>query len=127
MGEGISRSRWQEARATAALNHPNILAVYDIGTREGAPYIVSELLEGEKLLARLNTGRLAVEQALRIAQPIADALVETHGKGISSGFEARKRVPCRQYVSLIAGGRVSSRARTRRLPRRGIDQLIAKQ
>src|SRR6266849_740480 len=44
----------QEARATAALNHPNILAVYDIGRHDGAPYVVSELLEGETLRARLS-------------------------------------------------------------------------
>src|SRR5262245_3793010 len=44
----------QEARAAAALNHPSILAVHDIGTEAGAPYIVSELLEGETLRDRLN-------------------------------------------------------------------------
>src|SRR5215472_10121163 len=43
----------QEARAAAALNHPNILVVYDVGTENGAPYIVSELLEGETLRTRL--------------------------------------------------------------------------
>jgi eukaryotic-like serine/threonine-protein kinase len=46
----------QEARAAAALNHPNVLAVFDIGTENGSPYIVSELLEGETLRARLNKG-----------------------------------------------------------------------
>ena len=46
----------QEARAAAALNHPNILAVHDIGTHNGSPYIVSELLEGETLRARLGKG-----------------------------------------------------------------------
>ena len=46
----------QEARAAAALNHPNILAVHDIGTEAGAPFIVSELLEGETLRDRLNAG-----------------------------------------------------------------------
>src|SRR3989442_159756 len=44
----------QEARAAAALNHPNILAVYDIGTQDGAPYIVSEVLDGETLRASLE-------------------------------------------------------------------------
>ena len=46
----------QEARAAAALNHPNILAVYDIGTDAGAPFIVSELLEGDTLRDRVNGG-----------------------------------------------------------------------
>ena len=44
----------QEARATGQLSHPNILAVYDVGIHAGAPYIVSELLEGESLRARLS-------------------------------------------------------------------------
>ena len=47
----------QEARAAGALNHPNILAVYDIGTHEGAPYVVSELLEGETLRERIGGAR----------------------------------------------------------------------
>src|SRR2546426_6837443 len=45
----------QEARAAAALNHPHILALYDLGTHDGAPFIVSELLEGETLRARLGS------------------------------------------------------------------------
>src|SRR5215472_16325111 len=49
----------QEARATSALNHPNILTVYDVGTHEGTPYIVAELLEGQELRDRLNDGGLA--------------------------------------------------------------------
>jgi serine/threonine protein kinase len=54
----------QEARAAAALNHPNILAVHDIGQHDGAPYIVSELLEGETLRERLNGGALPVRKAV---------------------------------------------------------------
>ena len=56
----------QEARATAALNHPNILAVFDIGTQDNSPYIVSELLEGETLRARLTGGPLPVRQNRRL-------------------------------------------------------------
>src|SRR3972149_6825587 len=48
----------QEARAAAALNHPNILAVYDIGTQDAAPYIVSELLDGDTLREKLSAGTL---------------------------------------------------------------------
>src|SRR5271167_3446147 len=48
-----------EAQSAGALNHPNILAIYDIGTHDGVTYIVSELLEGESLRIRLATGRLA--------------------------------------------------------------------
>src|SRR5437773_10786680 len=54
----------QEARAAAALNHPNILAVFDIGTHESAPFVVSELLEGETLRARLSHGALPVRKAV---------------------------------------------------------------
>src|SRR5713101_850186 len=49
----------QEARAAGLLNHPNITAVYDIGSVEGAPYVVTELLEGETLRSRLATGALS--------------------------------------------------------------------
>jgi serine/threonine protein kinase len=54
----------QEARATAALNHPNILAIYQFGTFEGAPYIVSELLEGGTLREGLKRGQFPVRKAI---------------------------------------------------------------
>lgn len=56
-----------EARATSALNHPNILTIYDIGNHEGAPYIVAELLEGEELRAQLDHGALPVKRAIEYA------------------------------------------------------------
>src|SRR2546428_9744775 len=61
----------QEARAAGQLNHPNILAVYDVGTHDGAPYIVSELLEGETLRSRLHGGALASRKALDYARQTA--------------------------------------------------------
>ncbi|MGB7584445.1 MAG: protein kinase [Terriglobales bacterium] len=72
----------QEALATAALNHPNILAVFDLGTSEGSPYVVSELLEGETLRDRLRTGPIPVRKALDYALQIAHGLAAAHEKGI---------------------------------------------
>ena len=54
----------QEARAAAALNHPNILSIFDIGEEQGAPYVVSELLEGETLRERLRTGALPIRRVI---------------------------------------------------------------
>jgi Tol biopolymer transport system component len=72
----------QEAHATAALNHPNILAVHDIGQLDGAPYIVSELLEGETLREKLRGGPAPVRKAIEYAQQIARGLAAAHDKGI---------------------------------------------
>ena len=72
----------QEAYAAAALNHPNILAVYDIGQQNGAPYIVSELLEGATLRERLRPGPLPIRKAIDYGQQIASGLAAAHDKGI---------------------------------------------
>jgi eukaryotic-like serine/threonine-protein kinase len=72
----------QEARATAALNHPNILAVFDIGSQDDAPYIVSELLEGSTLRARLTGGPLPVRKAVDYALQIVRGLAAAHDHGI---------------------------------------------
>src|SRR5262249_30500192 len=72
----------QEARAAGGLNHPNILAIYDIGAREGAPYVVSELLEGETLGSRLVSGALPSRNAIDYAIQIAKGLAAAHEKGI---------------------------------------------
>jgi serine/threonine protein kinase len=72
----------QEARATSALNHPNILTVHDIGDHEGAPFIVTELLEGDVLRAQFDDGALPVRKAIDYAQQIASGLAAAHEKGI---------------------------------------------
>jgi Tol biopolymer transport system component len=72
----------QEAQAAGGLNHPNITAVYDLGSFEGAPYIVTELLEGETLRARLSGGAIAVRKAIDYAVQIAKGLAAAHEKGI---------------------------------------------
>ena len=72
----------QEARAAGLLNHPNITAVYDIGSHEGAPYVVSELLEGETLRTALAGGRLSPRKAIDHAIQLAQGLAAAHEKGI---------------------------------------------
>jgi serine/threonine protein kinase/Tol biopolymer transport system component len=72
----------QEARATAVLNHPNILAVFDIGNQDRCPYIVSELLEGESLRARLHSGPLPARKAVEFALQIVRGLAAAHDRGI---------------------------------------------
>jgi eukaryotic-like serine/threonine-protein kinase len=72
----------QEAKAVAALNHPNILGIHDIGEQSGAPYIVSELLQGETLRAEMEQGRLSARKAIDFAEQIAEGLGAAHEKGI---------------------------------------------
>jgi Tol biopolymer transport system component len=72
----------QEARTIAALNHPNILGIHDIGTHDGAPFLVSEFLEGQTLRERLESGPLPVRRAIEYALGIAQGLAAAHEKGI---------------------------------------------
>ena len=72
----------QEARAAAALNHPNILAIYDIGEWQGAPYIVSELLLGDTLRERLKNGALPARKLVDYALQVTRGLAAAHDKGI---------------------------------------------
>jgi len=72
----------QEARAVAALNHPNILSIYDVGTTDGVPYIVSELLEGETLRQVLSRSRLPVRKAIELGTQLAHGLAAAHERGI---------------------------------------------
>jgi eukaryotic-like serine/threonine-protein kinase len=78
-----SRQRFErEAKAISSLNHPNICTLYDVGSQNGIDYLVMEYLEGETLALRLSKGALPIEQALKIASEIADALDKAHRQGI---------------------------------------------
>src|SRR5262245_25463537 len=72
----------REARAVAALSHPNILAIFDVGTEQGSGYVVTELLEGETLRARLVGGAMPWRKAAEIGVALAEALAAAHLKGI---------------------------------------------
>ncbi|PWB67829.1 MAG: hypothetical protein C3F15_17410 [Holophagae bacterium] len=72
----------QEARAVAALSHPNILALHDVGSHEGRPYLVTELLEGQTLAERIASGGLTVAKAVELATQIANGLAAAHERGI---------------------------------------------
>src|SRR5512144_1041133 len=72
----------QEAKAAGLLNHPNITAVHDVGTHDGAPYVVQELLQGETLRAALAGGRLPQRKTVDYAIQIARGLAAAHDKGI---------------------------------------------
>jgi Tol biopolymer transport system component len=72
----------QEARTIAALNHPNILGIHDVGTHDGAPFLVSEFLEGQTLREKLESGPLPVRRATEYALGIAQGLAAAHEKGI---------------------------------------------
>jgi serine/threonine-protein kinase len=80
-GQALARFM-REAKAVAALSHPNILAIFDLGTEVGMVYAVTELLEGETLHARLSRGRLPWRKAAEIALPIAEGLAAAHLKNI---------------------------------------------
>ena len=72
----------REAKAVAALSHPNILAIHDFGTHEGTVYAVTELLEGETLRGRLDGAAISQAQAVDWALQIAKGLSAAHGKGV---------------------------------------------
>ncbi|HTA44892.1 MAG TPA: protein kinase [Bryobacteraceae bacterium] len=72
----------REAQATAALNHPHICTLHDVGEQEGASYLVMEYVEGQTLAARLREGPLPLDQLLRRATEVAQALAAAHERGI---------------------------------------------
>ncbi len=72
----------REAIAASALNHPNILTVFDVGIEGDTPYLVSELIEGQSLRAEMNQGRVPLRRTVEIAQQIAEGLAAAHDAGI---------------------------------------------
>jgi len=79
--ERLGRFR-REAHLLASLNHPNIAAIYGLEEHGGQPFLALELVEGEDIKQRLSRGAIPVEDALEIAEQIAEALEEAHGRGI---------------------------------------------
>src|SRR5947207_6659570 len=72
----------REAQMIAGLNHPNICVLHDVGHQDGTDYLVMEYLEGQTLAQRLEKGALPLDEALKIAIQIADALDKAHGQGV---------------------------------------------
>ena len=72
-----------EAQAVAALNHPNVLTIFEVGSHEGHPFLATELLEGATLRERLSSGALPYSKAIDIARQTADGLAAAHAKGIA--------------------------------------------
>ena len=73
----------REARTVASLNHPNICILHDIGSHDGTPFMVMEFLEGETLATRIDRGPLPLDEALRIAVQVGDALDRAHRAGVT--------------------------------------------
>lgn len=80
--EGRLRRFTKEAQSTGALSHPNVLTVHDVGTHEGSPYLVCELLRGETLRERLAAGRLPARKACEYAAQMARGLAAAHARGV---------------------------------------------
>src|SRR5688572_26553143 len=72
----------QEARSASALNHPNIVTIYEVGATEGIPYIVMEYIDGQDLRTMIQAGPTPVRKALDVACQIADGLAAAHDRGI---------------------------------------------
>ena len=99
----------REARAASALNHPNIVCIYDVGEQDGTHYIVSELVHGESLRQMISRGPLPSEQSLTIAMQIADALKAAARRGNRTPrSEARKHHDHRRRARKGSGFRTRS-------------------
>ena len=72
----------REAQVVAVLSHPNIVNIFDVDVQDGQPYIVMDFAPGGSLAARLQAGPIALDETLRLAIPLADALAYAHGQGL---------------------------------------------
>jgi serine/threonine-protein kinase len=72
----------REARVVSGLTHPNICTIFDIGEQDGELYLVLELLEGETLRERIGAGPVPLDEMVRIAREVADALALAHSRGV---------------------------------------------
>src|SRR5262249_33461359 len=83
-GNSDAKQRFErEAQTVAGLNHPNICALFDVGCHEGVDFLVMEFLDGDTLAARLQRGAMPLEESLRVAIQVADALDKAHGLGVT--------------------------------------------
>jgi serine/threonine protein kinase len=122
VGNGpVSRQRLErEARAVSSLSHPHICALFDIGEQDGVQFLVMEYLEGETLAQRLVRGPLPLEQALRHAIEIADALDHAHRAGVVH----RDLKPANIFLHSV-GGRRGDRTPSAKLLDFGVARLRA--
>src|SRR5208337_5386062 len=82
-GDPDRRARFErEAKTVAALSHPNIVALYEVGNADGLEYTVSELVEGEPLRAKMHQGAMPVRQVVELATQFADGMAAAHAAGI---------------------------------------------
>ncbi|MCK5406466.1 MAG: serine/threonine protein kinase, partial [Candidatus Krumholzibacteria bacterium] len=82
-GDANATERFErEAQATAALNHPNIVTIYDVGEFEGQTYISMEYVDGDDLSREIGAGRVTIERALDVATQLCNALKQAHDIGI---------------------------------------------
>jgi eukaryotic-like serine/threonine-protein kinase len=115
-GDGDAEMRFaDEARAASSLSHPNIVTVFDVGHEGALPYVVSELLEGATLAARLALGPLPLDELLRLARDIAAGLAAAHERGIVH----RDLKPENLFVTTDGRVKILDFGLAQRLPREG--------